>query len=57
MFLVWVLFVLKHAKSSVLPNGNFFFGGGNFAFSKWEFPVSLYCIGRHLSIEFQFRHT
>jgi len=21
--------------------GNFFFGGGNFAFSKWEFPVAL----------------
>ena len=33
--------MLERAKSSILQNGNFFFGGGNFAFSKREFPVAL----------------
>ena len=40
-----MLIVLERAKSSILPNGNFreFFlwPGGNFAFSKREFPVAL----------------
>ena len=45
MLLVWGLIVLECAKSSILPNGNFreFFlwRGGNFAFSKREFPMAL----------------
>ena len=36
--------MLERAKSSIYRTGifgNFFFGGGNFAFSKREFPVAL----------------
>ena len=44
-----VLRQLERAKSSILPNGKFrefsgifsFAGGGEFAFSKREFPVAL----------------
>ena len=46
MLLVSVPIVLERAKSSIFYRtgifGNFFFGGGgNFAFSKREFPVAL----------------
>ena len=46
--LLVVPIVLERAKSSILRTGifgNFFFGGGNFAFPKREFPVALTGMG------------